>query len=126
MYRRELLAGQRERKIRRLVDANIIGIQVWDREGRIIEANDAFLHIVGYDRDVLREDVRWTELTSREWCDADDRALAEINATGAASARWSRGRACATAGRKAAQGSDGSPDWKALYCSFVFARPGTG
>ena len=41
---------QREAKIRRLVDANIIGIFIWDFEGQIIEANDAFLRIVGYDR----------------------------------------------------------------------------
>ena len=32
----------REGKIRRLVDANIIGIFVADREGRVVEANDAF------------------------------------------------------------------------------------
>ena len=34
---------EREAKIRRLVDANIIGIVIWDLEGRIIEANEAFL-----------------------------------------------------------------------------------
>ena len=35
--------AEREAKIRRLVDANIIGIFIWDFDGRIIEANDAFL-----------------------------------------------------------------------------------
>ena len=44
---------QREAKIRRLVDANIIGIVICDLDGRIIEANDAFLRMVGYDRDDL-------------------------------------------------------------------------
>src|SRR5262249_34927723 len=43
----------REAKIRRLVDANIIGIFVADLEGRIVEANDAFLRIIGYDREDL-------------------------------------------------------------------------
>src|ERR1700747_3485133 len=33
---------QREAKIRRLVDANIIGIIMWDLEGHILAANDAF------------------------------------------------------------------------------------
>src|SRR5437588_340457 len=42
---------QREAKIRRLVDGNIIGIFVWDVEGRILEANDAFLRLIGYDRE---------------------------------------------------------------------------
>jgi GAF domain-containing protein len=41
---------QREAKIRRLVDANIIGICITTRDGGIIEANDAFLKMVGYDR----------------------------------------------------------------------------
>jgi GAF domain-containing protein len=37
---------ERESKIRRLVEVNIIGIVVWNLQGRIIEANDAFLRIV--------------------------------------------------------------------------------
>ena len=41
--------AEREAKIRRLVDANIIGIFSWDDEGRILEANEAFLQIVGYE-----------------------------------------------------------------------------
>ena len=41
---------EREAKIRRLVDANIIGIFVWEFEGQIFEANDAFLRMVGHDR----------------------------------------------------------------------------
>src|SRR5262249_37705447 len=31
-----------DREARRLVDANIIGIFIWNIEGRVIEANDAF------------------------------------------------------------------------------------
>ena len=56
--------AEREAKIRRLVDANIIGIFIWDLEGRIIEANDAFLRMVGYDReDLVSGRLRWTDLT---------------------------------------------------------------
>jgi PAS domain S-box-containing protein len=65
---------EREAKIRRLVDANIVGIVVWDLGGRILEANDAFLRMVGYDRDDLRSGrVRWTELTPPEWLERDRR-----------------------------------------------------
>ena len=61
---------QREAKIRRLVDANIIGIFIWELEGRIIEANDTFLRMVGYDReDLVSGRVRWTDLTPPEWRD---------------------------------------------------------
>ena len=45
--------AEREARIRRLVDANIIGIFFWDLKGRILEANDAFLRMVGYDREDL-------------------------------------------------------------------------
>ena len=41
---------QREAKIRRLVDANIIGIIIWNVEGQILDANSEFLRIVGYDQ----------------------------------------------------------------------------
>ena len=59
---------EREAKIRRLVDANIIGIFIWEFEGQIIEANDAFLRMVGQDReDLVAGRLRWTDLTPPEW-----------------------------------------------------------
>ncbi len=67
---------QREAKIRRLVDANIIGIITYDLDGRIIEANDAFLRMVGYDRqDLVSGSLRWTDLTPSEWLERDERWL---------------------------------------------------
>ena len=39
--------AEREARIRRLVDANIIGIAIRDVEGRVLEANDAFLSLAG-------------------------------------------------------------------------------
>ena len=74
---------EREAKIRRLVDANIIGIFIWNLEGEIIEANEAFLHMLKYSReDLVSGRVRWTDLTPAEWRDRDERAVAEIKATG--------------------------------------------
>jgi len=75
--------ADREGKIRRLVDANIIGIIFADFQGRIIEANDAFLRIVGHDReDLVSGRLRWTELTPPEWRERDRRTLAELRSTG--------------------------------------------
>jgi PAS domain S-box-containing protein len=75
--------GEREARIRRLVDANIIGILIWAVDGRIIEANQAFLDMVGYAReDLISGRLRWTELTPAEWRDADDQALAELKVVG--------------------------------------------
>jgi len=74
---------EREAKVRRLVDSNIIGICIWDFAGRIIEANEAFLHMVGHGRDDLVSGrVRWTALTPIEWRHADERAVAELRETG--------------------------------------------
>ena len=73
----------RERRIRRLVDANILGIFIWNLEGAIVEANDAFLHMLQYGReDVASGRVRWTDVTPLEWRERDERALAELKATG--------------------------------------------
>jgi PAS domain S-box-containing protein len=72
--------AEREAKIRRLVDSNIIGIFLSSFKGRVLEANDAFLHLVGHDRDDLVSGrVRWTDLTPPEWHERDKRALAELS-----------------------------------------------
>ena len=76
---------EREATIRRLVDSNIIGIFVWDLDGRISEANEAFLRIIGYSReDLVSGRLRWQDLTPTEWRDADDRRVAALEATGTA------------------------------------------
>jgi PAS domain S-box-containing protein len=75
--------AEREAKIRRLVDSNIIGIFIWEAEGRIFEANDAFLQMVGYDRkDLISGQVRWTDLTPVEWRECDERVVPEWKSTG--------------------------------------------
>jgi PAS domain S-box-containing protein len=75
--------SEREAKIRRLVDANIVGIIIWNIDGQIIEANDAFLRMVGYDREDLTSGrVNRTDLTPREWRERDARTLAEMEASG--------------------------------------------
>ena len=79
---RELARGL-EAKIRRLVEANVVGIVMWNLEGAITGANEAFLRMVQYDRDDLASGrVRWTDLTPAEWRGHDERVLAEIKATG--------------------------------------------
>ena len=77
--------AEREARIRRLVDSDIIGICIFDFEGRILDANDAFLRIVGYDRsDLAAGRMRWTELTPSEWSHLDARALIDLERTGSA------------------------------------------
>lgn len=58
---------QREARIRRLVDSDIIGIVIWDLNGTLIDANDAFLRMVQYDRADLEAGIRWFDMTPPEW-----------------------------------------------------------
>ncbi len=79
---RELARGL-EAKIRRLVEANVVGIVMWNLEGAITGANEAFLRMVQYDiEDTASGRVRWTELTPPEWRDRDERTITELKTTG--------------------------------------------
>jgi PAS domain S-box-containing protein len=74
---------EREARIRRLVDSDVIGIMMWDLEGRILDANEAFLHMVGYSRDdLVSGGLRWTALTPAEWKYTHEQAVVELRATG--------------------------------------------
>jgi PAS domain S-box-containing protein len=75
--------ANRDKTLFRLVDANIIGVATCDADGRILEANDAYLDILGYSRDDLASGrLGWRDLTPPEWEDVSMRAVAEIQATG--------------------------------------------
>ena len=77
--------AEREAKIRRLVDSNIIGICSGEHAGRIVEANDAFLRIVGYDReDLVSGNMSWMDLTPPQWDGRIEQALSELKVTGTA------------------------------------------
>jgi PAS domain S-box-containing protein len=74
---------EREAKIRRLVDANIVGVLISNREGQILEANDAFLKMVRYAReDVTSGRLRWPDLTPPEWQAVSAQAEAQLRASG--------------------------------------------
>jgi len=74
---------ERETKIRRLFDSNIIGIVIWKLEGQVVDANNAFLRMVGYGHeDLVSGRVRWTDITPPEWRDRDALAAAELKGTG--------------------------------------------
>jgi PAS domain S-box-containing protein len=70
---------EREAKIRRLVDGNIIGVFVADLDGHIMEANDEFLRIVGYEREHLTAGgINVLDMTPPEWRDRTRHTQMEI------------------------------------------------
>src|ERR1043166_803315 len=72
-----------EDKIRRLVEAGILGIFFANVEGEIVEANQAFLQMLQYSRqDLASGRLRWADITPAEWRERDERSLTEFLATG--------------------------------------------
>ena len=74
---------EREANLRRLVDANVIGICIVDIRGPILESNDAYLRMLGYKReDLVSSRLRWTDLTPPEWRDADRQRVERVKRIG--------------------------------------------
>lgn len=73
-----------ESRFRRLSDSNMIGILFWDLKGRITDANDAFLEMLGYTREDLEAGrLNWDKVTRAESLSLDDDAFDEMRRTGA-------------------------------------------
>jgi PAS domain S-box-containing protein len=75
--------AEREAKIRRLFDSNIIGIVIWDFDGRVVEANDEFLRMVNYDReDLVSGRIKWADLTPPDWRDRNNARIGQQKRSG--------------------------------------------
>ncbi|MBE8990414.1 PAS domain S-box protein [Nostoc sp. LEGE 12450] len=73
-----------EMRFSRLAQSNIIGVIVTDiKNGSIIEANDAFLKMVGYTReDLAANQIKWREITPPEYLLLSERSVEEVKTTG--------------------------------------------
>ncbi len=78
----EAALRESEMRFRRLVDSNIIGIIVADIYGTILDANDAFLDMLGYRRSELP--FSWDDMTPPEWRSLDEFAIEQLRWTGVA------------------------------------------
>jgi PAS domain S-box-containing protein len=75
-----------EERFRRLFDSNTIGIAIADLAGNTVEANDAYLGMLGVTREeLLAGSVRWDELTPEEHRGRDQVAVEQLQRTGIAS-----------------------------------------
>ena len=74
---------EREARIRRLIDSNIIGVFFWNYDGLIEYANEAFLRIIGYTNDEIQTgSVRWRDLTPEQYHAADAHAFNDLHKAG--------------------------------------------
>ncbi len=70
-------------RLRRLVDADIVGIIIARSTGAVIEANEYYLRTIGYSREEFeRGTVDWRAITPPEWLPADERAIEEMRQRG--------------------------------------------
>jgi PAS domain S-box-containing protein len=70
-------------RLRRVIDSCMVGIAFGDDEGRVTDANDAFLQLAGVTReDLMADGLSWPALTPVEHQGAVIAALGEILATG--------------------------------------------
>lgn len=68
-----------ETGLQRLLEADFFGIVLADGAGSILEANDAFLRMVGLDRDdFVSGRCRWDELTPPEYAVLDEQAIDDL------------------------------------------------
>lgn len=70
-------------RFRRLVNSNIIGIFTGLFDGKILDANNEFLQLLGYSHiDISENGLRWDELTPPEFHTVDQKMELEIVETG--------------------------------------------
>jgi PAS domain S-box-containing protein len=71
-----------QEQARRLIDANIIGVVVAD-SSHILEANDAFLEMIGYTQeDVKSRRIDWRDITPHEFLPVSLKAVQELQEHG--------------------------------------------
>ena len=74
-----------EALFRRIFEAGVVGIAFTDDDTRLLDANQAFLDMIGYGRDeILTGRLTWKQLTPPEWLDVSLHALERLRATGIA------------------------------------------
>src|SRR5690606_23885668 len=77
--RAEEALRESEAQFHRLPESNVIGVHFSDLDGNIMEANDAFLDLVGYTRQQMLEGgLRWNTLTAAEYRHLDEEAIEEL------------------------------------------------
>ena len=73
-----------ESRFKRLVTSNVVGCLFWHVDGTVLDANDAFLEMVGYTQADLQAGLNWRSLTPPEQLAGSNQAIAQMQQTGRA------------------------------------------
>ena len=75
-----------EARFRTIVDSNMIAVCFWNVDGRVLDANDRYLKLVGYSReDLTSARLNWRDITPKEQWKLDDEAIRQTRRNGACS-----------------------------------------
>ena len=75
-----------EARFRTIVDSNMIAVCFWNVDGRVLDANDRYLNLVGYSReDLTSARLNWRDITPKEQWRLDDEAIRQTRSSGACS-----------------------------------------
>jgi len=75
--------GQSEERFRMVYESGMLGMAFCEADGRVLDANDAYLDMIGCSReDLLNNRVNWKDITSAEHLPADFNAIEELKAHG--------------------------------------------
>jgi len=79
----ESQARSSEIKFNKLYNSGMIGLWMTGLDGEVIQANDAFLNIIGYTRDELESGlINWKKITAPEYQDVTEERLTLLRQTG--------------------------------------------
>jgi PAS domain S-box-containing protein len=72
-----------EERLRRFYESGLLGVIYWNMDGVIVDANDKFLQMVGYEREDLEAGrIDWVKMTPPEQRHLDDLSTIELKTTG--------------------------------------------
>jgi PAS domain S-box-containing protein len=80
-----------EQKFRRMYESGMLGVIFWNMDGKLIDSNDKFLQMLGYDReDLIEGRISWIDMTPTEYRYLDEASIKELKAAGVNSAPFEK------------------------------------
>lgn len=72
-----------EARFRHIFESNLLGVMFWETNGKIVDANQRFLEIIGYTHQDLQAGlIFWDSLTPKEWKQVDIKATEQLKKHG--------------------------------------------
>src|SRR5205814_6150818 len=72
-----------EARFRGVFESDVLPMSFWTADGKITDANDAYLRMVGYTREELEAGkLKWNELTVSDYLHLDHAAIRELKQSG--------------------------------------------